>query len=321
MIKRWRSGLVTASVLSLGFGGLGFAAGGGQRTQQPEQQQQQQLGQQQEQDQMEGLGGAAQEGEQQAQLEGEIVRLEGDVAFLRLEEGAVLPFKISEQTQLEGAEQRATGGAGQQGQQRQQPEQEQAGQQQAQKQEMKGAKKIGKHLQPGDKVSVTMTSSAGQNEAQSIQLDQLSAQEKELQGTVASKQGNWVNIEYNNALVPLKLDAQTQFEGIENQQALKEGAQVRANFRLEDGTQNVATRIEVEQEQEQQPAEGGAFEEGQQQQPAEGGAFEEGQQQQQPGQGGAYDEGQWNEEPGTGGAFEQDQQDEQLLNEQDEGQY
>jgi len=264
MTRQWRKALVGAGVLSLGLGSAAFA----EEQQQPQSQQEQQQQQQQA-----GQGGAGQQG-QQAELKGEVVEAKKDTVYLRLEQGAVVPVKIDSQTQLQGAEQRAMGGAGQQGQDPQAQQQ----QQQKMQQQMKG-QKLTQFLQPGDKVTVSAQPKAGQNTAQRIQLDSESAQEKEIQGTVASKSGNWINIQHEGALVPVKIDKQTSFEGIQNQQALKEGSQVRANFQVQNGTDNVATRISVQggQQQQQQPGQGGAFQEGQQQQ-----------QPQQPSPGGSY---------------------------------
>lgn len=261
MTRHWRRALVGASVLSLGFGGAAFAGGDKEKRDEVQWEQQEQ-----------GLGGSGQQGQpatqqtqrpgqqtqqaqpgqqaEQAQLKGEVVQVKRDTVFLRLEEGAVLPFKVSQQTQLQGAEERATGGSGQAGQQQPAATQEK---------ELKG-KKLTQHLQPGDKLNVTLAAAQSkENVAETIQLDQQSAQQKEIQGTIASKSGNWVNLQYEGALVPLKLDRQTSYEGVQNQQALREGAQVRANFRVEDGTNNVATRIQVENQQ----GKGGAAQEGQ----------------------------------------------------------
>lgn len=293
MTRHWRRALVGASVLSLGFGGATFAAGDKQQTEVQQEQSEQ------------ALGGAGQQGQaqqpqtqqqppsqqgiqEQAQLKGEVVQVKKDTVYLRLDEGAVLPFKVSQQSQLEGAEERATGGSGQAGQ----PEKAKG----QQEQQMKG-KKLTQHLQPGDKLNVTLTSKGKENIAERIQLDQQSAQEKEIQGTIASKSGNWVNLQYEGALIPLKLDRQTTFEGVKNQQALREGTQVRANFRVEDGTNNVATRVTV---QNQEQGKGGSGEEGQPEavEPAQGQTPEPGQFETLPeGQGGSFEEGQSGELP------------------------
>ncbi len=181
-----------------------------------------------------GTGGSgSQQGQMGSQMEsqtaqsgvsGDVVEKKGDVVFLRLEQGAIIPVKVNNQTQATLSEKDG---------------------------QLKGQQAV-KKLNVGDKVNVELKSEKGSNIAQSIELDQSKQSGQELQGRVASVQGNWINIEHDSgALVPLKVDKKTEFQGQSEQgqqvssvRQLKAGQEVRASFRAE-GTTNAAESIEV----------------------------------------------------------------------------
>jgi hypothetical protein len=253
----------------MSFAGAAFA--GGDYEKEKSQEQNQELGQQnvgQEFEEKEGLGGSGQEGQelelgeqqeeqdaaiggaaeegQQPQVEGEVVQKSRDLVYLKLEQGAVVPVKVNNQTEFTWTQQQqqqqteGTGGAGQAGK--------------------KGNyKKMTQKLEQGDTLSVTVRTERGQNLAQKVEVKQQAQQGQELQGEVASTSGNWINIDHEGALVPLKVDRDTQFEGISGLKELKEGTQVSAQFRIQSQTQNVATKIQARQSE----GTGGAWEEGQ----------------------------------------------------------
>lgn len=184
----------------------------------------------------------------------------------------MVPVKLSHQTEFQGMEkleqqahQEGTGGAGQQDKQ---------------KAKQGDFRKMAKKLQPGDKVSIEVKTERGQNKAQKVELTESTQRQQQLQGEVASAKGNWINVQHEGALIPLKVDKDTQFEGINGVRQLKQGTQIQAEFRIESRTDNVATRIQA-----QEQGTGGSFEQGQKQQeqfedPATGGSFEEGLEQQ-----------------------------------------
>jgi hypothetical protein len=174
------------------------------------------------------------QGQQQtASLSGDVVEKRQDMVFLRLEQGAVLPIKVNQQTTAQAP--------------------------QGQK-ELRGQKTL-KKVNVGDRLSVEVRSQGGENVAQSIEYDEKTRQQQEIQGRIASVQGNWINLEHEGALVPLKTDQQTQFQSegerqIKSARELRPGDEVRASFRAE-GTINNAERIQLSGE-----GRGGAGEEG-----------------------------------------------------------
>lgn len=152
---------------------------------------------------------------------------------------AVVPVKITTQTQFEGLEQQQQQGTGGSGQQ--QPQQSQQQQRQALQQ-----------LAPGDQLTATVMTQKGENVAQKIKFDESKGKEQQLDGKIARASGTMVDVDYEGAIVPLKVDKDTQFTGVKSVRELKEGDQIRASFRLENGTTNVATKVEAEQQNQQQ---------------------------------------------------------------------
>jgi hypothetical protein len=69
----------------------------------------------------------------------------------------------------------------------------------------------------------------------------------ELTGKVVKTDANTVWIEYSGAVVPLKVDANTHFEGasIKRARDLKEGEQIRASFTVNNRTDNLARTISL----------------------------------------------------------------------------
>lgn len=230
MAQLWK-GAVAACVFALGVGGAASAGGG--------QQDQQDQSSQREQKQDEAYGGSGEQGMQReqkqksAELKGTVVDYKNKTAHLKLDNGAVVPVKITSRTQFEGGqqEQQGTGGAGQQGQEKQR--------QQKQAQE----------VQPGDELTATVTAQNGQNYAEKIKFGESKGKEEKLEGTVARASSNMLELDHDGAIIPLKVDKNTQFTGdVKSARELKEGDQVRASFRLENGTSNVATSIEAKGE-------------------------------------------------------------------------
>ena len=227
-MNAFRKGVLAAGVLGLGLGGATFAAGDKEHKEQTQQQSNEQ--------QMQGMGGAAQEG-QQAELKGNVVKKEGSQLFLKLDNGAVAPVAISQNTQFEGLPQDAK--------------------------QQKGQKAL-QWVTPGQQVTASVTPLRGKNQAQSIKLDESAMEEKQIEGTVASATGNSVYIEHNGALIPLTVNKQTSFTGVQSLKQAHEGTQVRASFKPgPQGTDNVATKLEFEGgEQKMQQGQGGSgFEE------------------------------------------------------------
>lgn len=226
-----------------GIGGSGQMGGQAGSTQgsQPAQQPPAQPPSQQQPPAQQGQMGQQAQAPQQGSLSGDVVEKRGDVFFVRLDQGAIIPVKVNAQTQATLSQKDG---------------------------QLRGQQAV-KKLNVGDKVNLEVRNERGSNIAQSIQLDQSNQGAQELQGKVASVQGNWVNLEHDSgALVPLKVDNQTQFQGqAQNQQPinsvrqLRPGQEVRASFRAE-GTVNAAESIEVTGE-----GMGGSGQEGFEQQP------------------------------------------------------
>ena len=76
------------------------------------------------------------------------------------------------------------------------------------------------------------------------QLGGTAARERELSGTVVKTDANTVYLEHMGAIVPMKIDASTQFSGagVKSSRDLTEGQEVRASFTVKETT-NVADRI------------------------------------------------------------------------------
>jgi hypothetical protein len=218
-----------------------------------------------EQEQEQGIGGAGQYGQQQAgqqaSFEGQVVETKGQQLFLKLENGAILPFVVNAQTFLENPEQlqqlRGTGGAGEQEGKQSEEEAGQggAGQQGQQAQKQIKGKQLLQHLQPGYGLKVNGMQEGNQNIAQSISLSGKAGEE--IKGKVVSAQGNRLHLEYQGALLPLQVNQQTKYEGMAQNKKIsgltdvKPGDEVRASFVVKDGTSNLAKSIVLEKQGEQ----------------------------------------------------------------------
>ncbi len=258
----------------------------------------------------EGIGGSGQVGQQsqgEGNLSGQVVETKGDIVFLKLEQGAVVPVKVSEQTT-----------ANKDGK------------------ELRGQKAL-KKVKAGDQLSIQVEQKKNENHASTIEFSgEQQGQPQELEGRIASVQGNWINLDHQGALIPLKADNQTQFQSqgdkqIQRASELKEGDEIRASFEVK-GNVNNARSIEVtsatggssDQGLEQQPAPAPSPSED----PATGGSSDQGLEQQpapapspseeplppseDPATGGSSDQGFEEpvyEEPSTGGSFEEGTQD------------
>jgi hypothetical protein len=222
--------LAAVGVLGLGLSTTTFAAGGDKDKEQKAQTEQQQ---------QQGMGGAGMEG-QQAELEGDVVKKQGGQLFLKLDNGAVTPITVSQNTQFENLPEDA---------------------------KQKQGQRALQWVNPGQKVTASVTAQKGKNQAQSIKLDEKAMEEKQIEGKVASASGNQVHIEHNGALIPLKVNKETSIQGVQSLKQAQEGTQVRASFKAgPQGTDNIATKLEFEGGQQMQQGRGGAgFEEEQEQ--------------------------------------------------------
>jgi hypothetical protein len=72
----------------------------------------------------------------------------------------------------------------------------------------------------------------------------------ELTGKVVRSDKKTLYVEHMGAVVPLKIDRKTKFEGdtLKSSRDLKEGQEIRASFTVENGTNNVATSIGLSSE-------------------------------------------------------------------------
>lgn len=76
------------------------------------------------------------------------------------------------------------------------------------------------------------------------QAGQMQPGMNEITGQVVKVERNMVHLKSEEgAVIPLRLERQTQFQGDLSRENLREGVQIRANFRIENQTQNVATTI------------------------------------------------------------------------------
>ncbi len=73
------------------------------------------------------------------------------------------------------------------------------------------------------------------------------AMTNELSGKVVKAEMNTVWVEYSGAVIPLKVDANTHFEGANLKKAkdLKEGEEIRASFTVKNRTDNLAKTISL----------------------------------------------------------------------------
>lgn len=213
-----------------GLAAVGLAMSGtalAQQQQRGEQQRgtQEQRTQQEDRDKQRGQMGQQQQDQQE--LSGKIASNQRNKLFLESEQGAIVPFQLGRNTQYEG--------------QRQDGKQVSSAQQ----------------LKEGDQVRVSFTSKGAENTAARIELQEEASQE--LSGKVASTQGDTLYVEYQGALIPLKVNRQTTFEGqnrqglpIRSARQIQQGDEVRAGFHVQNQTDNVAHRVEVQQSSDQQ---------------------------------------------------------------------
>jgi hypothetical protein len=87
----------------------------------------------------------------------------------------------------------------------------------------------------------------GEGKARTGAAGEVAGAARELSGTVVKADGKTLYLEHMGAVVPLKIDEETQFsgEGVKGSRDLSEGQEVRASFTVEDETTNVAQRITV----------------------------------------------------------------------------
>ena len=225
--RNWLAGLA-----AFGFATTSIVAGSAQAQTQPQQGQKQQQGQMQ-QDRMQQdrtQQGQTQQGQEQ-QLTGKIAKAEKSQLYLETQSGAVVPFKLGSKVQWEG--------------QTQQGEPLRSAQQ----------------LQEGDEVQVSFTSEKNANAAKMVKLEKPQEQQ-ELTGKVKSASGQWIHVEHEGAIVPLKVSKQTKFQGqtakgeqVKGASQIKQGDEVRASFNVTNETDNEAQSIELQSsgQQEQQP--------------------------------------------------------------------
>ena len=186
---------------------------------------------QQQQQQQAGTGGAGMQpgqraGQQEKQMSGRVVAKEQQNLYVMSEAGAVIPLNVQQQTRFEGEKQ---------------------------------GRKISslEDLSLGDEVQASFVAQQNQNVARNVELKEAAVQE--LTGRVARTEPNQVWIEHEGALVPLRVEEGTRFEGelsegqrFSRLEQLSAGDEVRASFEIRDQKNNVAQTVELQQQQQQQ---------------------------------------------------------------------